>query len=440
MDDDWGSAVAAVDGLPGAKPPAKAKSKSKASAKSTAKPRKAPSGKRGVLKTTAKIRAASSPARSPTAARSTSMASSSTVPSLQVQRWPAPTAPRQRIPFEGPIRVGSVCSGMLTEHWSLSALPFSFSEQFWCEKDPIAKKFLSSNVPGVKGYDDLMGPDFQQRAPGCDLLVGGFPCQPFSAMGKGEGADDSKGRGTIVCGIIAYARKHLPRIILLENVQGLVTRHPEMLLFVLRQIEQIKENGVQAYSISWKVLNSLECGGVPHRRMRLYIMAIRRMGRPKVVIKWPEPIPAQSLAAIFDREGPNTEKLTSYDEYPMPDKRLAQKNLEKAIEKVKAVAARDGQDATSYPIIVDTQSTDLNMGWGVCPCLTKARGGALAFWSLQHARPLSARELCRLQGLKPSSLVISITPNQLGALLGNGFTCTLMSRLIQAAINASEAG
>ena len=90
-----------------------------------------------------------------------------------------------------PIRVGSLCSGMKTEHWSLDLLRWDFEEVFWCEPDETARKFVEANMSSkVRGFRDLMGREFQGNAPPCDLLVAGFPCQPFSIQGKGHGLED----------------------------------------------------------------------------------------------------------------------------------------------------------------------------------------------------------------------------------------------------------
>ena len=55
-----------------------------------------------------------------------------------------------------------------------------------------------------------------------------------------------------------------------------------------------------------------------------------------------------------------------------------------------------------------------------------------------HGRPLSIHELCRLQGLNSNEMKITVTKPQMGALLGNGFTCTVVARVMAAAIQAAE--
>ena len=43
-------------------------------------------------------------------------------------------------------RVGSVCSGMMTETWAFERLPWKLQHIFWCEKDGIPRKFIRDNI------------------------------------------------------------------------------------------------------------------------------------------------------------------------------------------------------------------------------------------------------------------------------------------------------
>ena len=54
-----------------------------------------------------------------------------------------------------------------------------------------------------------------------DLLTGGFPCQPFSGMGKRLGTGEAKGR--LFLHIVRLAKAHQPKVLLLENVAGLLS-------------------------------------------------------------------------------------------------------------------------------------------------------------------------------------------------------------------------
>ena len=108
------------------------------------------------------------------------------------------------------LRVGSICSGMGTETWAFARLPWKFQKAFWCEKEVAPRTFLFNNFGNVPNWRDCMSDEFQREAPGCDVLLSGFPCQPFSISGKGQGMQDSHGRGIVILKILQYIRKHLP--------------------------------------------------------------------------------------------------------------------------------------------------------------------------------------------------------------------------------------
>ena len=109
-----------------------------------------------------------------------------------------------------------------------------------------------------------------------------------------------------------------------------------------------------------------------------------------------------------------------------------------ALTRVNQVARRDPRSPADIPVVVDLQSGALNIGFDVSPCLTRKRGQSRAFFSLQHARPLSMNELCRLQGLDIREMRITLTKSQMGSLLGNAFTCTVLARVLASAIQAAE--
>ena len=134
--------------------------------------------------------------------------------------------------------------------------------------------------------------------------------------------------------------------------------------------------------------------------------------------------------------------VTDYITYPnfVNMSQTARKNLRMALTKVNQEAQSDpmGRSPADFPVVVDLQAPSLSMGWDVSPCLTKARGGSQAFFSLQHARRLSVNEMCRLQGLDSREMTINLSPVQMGHLLGNGFTCTVLARVLVSAIQAEE--
>ncbi len=110
-----------------------------------------------------------------------------------------------------------------------------------------------------------------EKIPEFDVLIGGFPCQPFSVMGQQKGFEDT--RGTLffrIAEIIKFQidiRKHKPRAIVLENVRALRT-HDNGHTF--QRIKEILTNdlGYQVFDMN---LNSADYG-VPQTRNRTYII------------------------------------------------------------------------------------------------------------------------------------------------------------------------
>ena len=100
-----------------------------------------------------------------------------------------------------------------------------------------------------------------------DVLVAGFPCQPFSISGKMKGFEDT--RGTLIYNVFNIANAIHPRVVLLENVKHLVYHdHGKTLKTILEGLTHL------GYKYSWKVLNASDFG-VPQNRERIIIVANR---------------------------------------------------------------------------------------------------------------------------------------------------------------------
>lgn len=106
-----------------------------------------------------------------------------------------------------------------------------------------------------------------KEIPDFDVLLGGFPCQPFSISGKKLGFEDT--RGTLffdVCRIID--EKH-PKIVVLENVQHLVNHDKKRTFNVI--LATLKNLG---YKVNYKILNTQDFG-LPQNRERIFIIGTK---------------------------------------------------------------------------------------------------------------------------------------------------------------------
>ncbi|MDD4376168.1 MAG: DNA (cytosine-5-)-methyltransferase [Clostridia bacterium] len=114
-----------------------------------------------------------------------------------------------------------------------------------------------------------------------DILIGGFPCQPFSTLGKLKGFDDE--RGTLFFTIKEIITKHHPKVVVLENVKNIVN-HDNGNTF--RKIkEELEELG---YVVYFKVHNTADFG-IPQRRNRVYIVALRKGCFNDASFEYPKP-------------------------------------------------------------------------------------------------------------------------------------------------------
>ncbi len=152
----------------------------------------------------------------------------------------------------------------------IGSFHYSFKEFNWecvmaCDFDETVKETYKENY-GMIPLNDII--DIEPNTiPNYDVLCAGFPCQPFSQCGKQKGFDDE--RGTLFFHIMKFVNFHKPKIIILENVQGLLNHDGG------KTFDKIKTNIELAnYSISYKVIKCSDFG-LPQMRKRLFIIGIK---------------------------------------------------------------------------------------------------------------------------------------------------------------------
>lgn len=144
---------------------------------------------------------------------------------------------------------------------------------FTSEIKPHAIKVLEQNHPSEIITGDITQVE-AATIPDFDFLLGGFPCQAFSAAGKRLGFEDT--RGTLFFDVVRILKEKQPCGFVLENVEGLVNHDREKagdkigrtLTTILERLEALD------YKVSWKVLNAKDFG-VPQERKRIYIVGTK---------------------------------------------------------------------------------------------------------------------------------------------------------------------
>jgi DNA (cytosine-5)-methyltransferase 1 len=131
-----------------------------------------------------------------------------------------------------------------------------------CEIDKYARTIYSRHFPGVKIYKDATKIK-PEELPDFDILVAGFPCQAFSIAGNRLGFEES--RGTLFFEIARIAKQKRPRLLLLENVKGLLSHdNGKTFAEILATLDEL------GYDAEWQVLNSKYF--VPQNRERIFII------------------------------------------------------------------------------------------------------------------------------------------------------------------------
>lgn len=116
-----------------------------------------------------------------------------------------------------------------------------------------------------------------EAIPNFDILIAGFPCQPFSNAGNRKGVNDANGRGTLFeeCERIIEAKiaiGHRPKAFVFENVRGILSsKMPDGVTTVPEEIKQRMQR--LGYNISMKLVCSSDYG-VPQQRYRVFIIGI----------------------------------------------------------------------------------------------------------------------------------------------------------------------
>ena len=119
--------------------------------------------------------------------------------------------------------------------------------------------------------------------PNHNILVGGFPCQPFSSIGKREGMKHTT-QGTLFYDIVRILKEKKPDSFLLENVQGLLTHDSGRTYKIIFNTLK-KELG---YKVDARLLNAANYN-VPQHRKRIYLVGFSKKisESEEFSFKWP---------------------------------------------------------------------------------------------------------------------------------------------------------
>lgn len=130
--------------------------------------------------------------------------------------------------------------------------------------------------------------------PDFDILLGGFPCQAFSIIGKKEGFENET-CGTLFFEIERILKEKSPCAFMLENVRNLTAHDGGKTFKVIRS--HLEALGYNVYA---KVLNALDYG-VPQKRERIIIVGFK----DDVLFSFPDTVPPsyrKTLSEVLERD------------------------------------------------------------------------------------------------------------------------------------------
>lgn len=134
----------------------------------------------------------------------------------------------------------------------------------WCEWNLFCQKVLKHHFPEAKGHGDITTTDFTIYRGQCDILTGGFPCQPYSTAGKRLGKDDNR---HLWPEMLRAIREVSPRWVVGENVRGLTNWNGGL---VFDEVQADLEN--EGYEVLPFLLPACAVSA-PHRRDRIWFVA-----------------------------------------------------------------------------------------------------------------------------------------------------------------------
>ncbi|QOJ28707.1 MAG: DNA (cytosine-5-)-methyltransferase [Ignavibacteriales bacterium] len=282
----------------------------------------------------------------------------------------------------------------------------------YSEIDEDAIRLYEANFPEIQNYGDITRVK-PSNLPNFDLFTGGFPCQPFSTVGKRLGELDI--RGTLFEDIIRICSSKKPKYILLENVKGLTMgRLKPTFLKIITELEKI------GYDVEYALLNSKDYG-VPQNRERLWIFGF--MGKLPANFKLAPPkIPLKHRLKDF------LDKRVEIDLY----------RSEAQIARIKHLHDIDLFDVNE-PLCYDYYNRKIRLD-GLCMTVTPPEHNVVRIVEPIHegkerVRKLSLDEHFRLMGFKINNKEREIrypenpSYTKLGRCAGNGWDVNLVGKL-----------
>ena len=264
---------------------------------------------------------------------------------------------------------------------------------------------------------------------GIDLLVGGSPCQAFSAVGAQYGLSDT--RGTLFYEFARIIKETQPRVFIYENVRGLTTHDNGHTWEVMKSVFKDDLN----YRISEPQILNASDYGIPQSRRRIFVIGIREDIECGDFV-YPKPIPLKYTMQDFLEDNcafghfnynPTDGELIVEKVPGKPDKKFT---LTPAVQKY-VLAGGTSNYKTST-------ETDLPIARTLMKMMTQHhRAGVDNYITVSKSplvlRQLSDREALRLMGF-PDDFKIAVSSMQTLRQAGNSIVVDVLMAIVRETI------
>lgn len=274
---------------------------------------------------------------------------------------------------------------------------------FSSEWDKAAAKTYAANFGETPAGDITQIPS--ESIPAHDVLLGGFPCQAFSIMGKRQGFADT--RGTLFFEIERILQYRHPSALLLENVRQLVSHDGGRTFKVI--LHRLEELG---YHVQWKVLNALDFG-LPQKRERVIIAGFSHAG-DCARFSFDFPKQPYCLADVLENDAEADPSLFASEEIVK-----------------KRQASVEGKEVFYPSVWHENKSGNISILDHACALRT---GASYNYQLINGIRRPSSRELLRFQGF-PDDFRIVVPHQEIRRQTGNSVAVPMI-RMVARKIDA----
>jgi DNA (cytosine-5)-methyltransferase 1 len=300
----------------------------------------------------------------------------------------------------GNIRVADLFCGIGGFRYAVQSVAEKMGTKTECvfssDIDESCKKSYEANFGEIPSGDISSIPS--QDIPKHDLLLAGFPCQPFSIIGRRRGFEDA--RGTLFFEIARIVEAKRPRAFVLENVKLLAGHNKGKTLG--RILEVLRDIG---YMVDYRIYNALDFG-LPQKRERIFIVGFDAPRR----FNWPKgKSPRAPLSEILEKTVPQEFFASTY---------IRQRRLDRA------------QHHPSGETLIWHENKAGHVSAYPYSCALRA-GASYNYLLVNGERRLTPREMLRLQGF-PDSFKIICGYSQTRKQAGNSLPIPVAAAVVEA--------